>query len=67
MKHTNSGKCVCKPLVAFNFGERYGKIYIHATDSGDYAYPAMNAILSAVKRALRGIEVHLGYDKEENQ
>lgn len=65
MKHTNSSKCPCKPFVAFNFGERYGKIYLHAADNGEYEYPPLNAVLSAVKKALRGIEVHLGYYTEE--
>ncbi len=65
MKHVENSKCPCKPKVSFDFGDRYGKIYVHATQSGQYEYPPLNSVHRAVQYALKGKEVHIIMDGGE--
>jgi len=65
VKHLESNKCPCKPKTAFDFGDRYGKVYVHAMPNGQYDYPPVHSVLRAVNYALKGKEVHIIMDGEQ--
>lgn len=64
--HKEDKTCWCKPVMVFNTGAKYGKVYIHKSQDGLLEDPGRDTIMYAVSKALFENEnVHV-WEKEIN-
>ena len=51
-EHLSDAACWCEPICIFNAGKNYGRVYVHASDSGEHEDPGAEIMMVSVFKAL---------------